>query len=322
MDGNIIDIKRFTLHDGYGIRSTVFLKGCGLQCAWCHNPEGIENSIGLWYLPRACIHCRACLGSCPANALSADDDRDPFIVIDRQRCTTCGLCVEACPTTALSFDGRRLSSEAAAEILLRDRQFYEQSGGGVTISGGDPLIQHRFAEEILGLCKAAGLHTAIETCLQGPWGLVEAFIPITDLFIVDLKLADARLHREYTGHGNELIRENYRRLAVRRGALDFKIDILTRVPLIPRVTAWPDNIRAIARFVRECNPGAQVELINFNPLAENKYLLMNRDREFFRNMAPLKADELAELHAILEAEGLTAIRGHRQGEHHASAADR
>ena len=302
MDGNIIDIKRFTLHDGKGIRSTVFLKGCGLHCAWCHNPEGIEDSIGLWYLPRQCIHCRACLGSCPEKALSADDEGDTFISINRRLCTKCGLCVEACPTAALSFDGRRLSSEDVAEILLRDRPFYEESGGGITISGGDPLIQQRFSLEILALCRAAGLHTAIETCLQGSWELIEAFLPMTDLFIVDLKLADAHLHREYTGHDNTLIQENYRRLA------GLKVEMLTRIPLIPRVTAGPENIRAIASFVRLCNPGARVELINFNPLAENKYRLMGLDREFFQDMAPLSPGELAGLYAILEAEGLTAIR--------------
>jgi pyruvate formate lyase activating enzyme len=305
MDGNIIDIKRFTLHDGYGIRSTVFLKGCGLHCAWCHNPEGIENSIDLWYLARPCIHCRACLDSCPEDALSAHEDDDSFIWINRQRCTRCGLCVEACPTTALSFDGQRLSSEAVVEALLRDRLFYRESGGGITISGGDPLIQHRFSEEILSRCRAAGVHTAIETCLQGPWDIIEAFLPMTDLFIVDLKLADSQLHQEYTGHGNALVQENYRRLA------GLKLDMLTRIPLIPRVTARPDNIWTLARFVRDANPGGRVELINFNPLAENKYRLMDRDREFFQRMVPLNADELSELHALLEAEGLAVIREHR-----------
>ncbi|HCM27051.1 MAG: hypothetical protein A2Z99_20140 [Treponema sp. GWB1_62_6] len=305
MDGNIIDVKRFTIHDGQGIRSTVFLKGCGLRCAWCHNPEGIENSIGLWYLSRPCIRCRACIAVCPEDALSAHDDADHFIWINRRRCTKCGRCVEACPTTALSFDGRRLSSEAVVEILLRDREFYLRSGGGITISGGDPLIQHGFALEILKGCKAEGLHTAIETCLFGSWDVIGAFIPLTDLFIVDLKLDDDRLHQEYTGHGNTLIKDNYRRLAGPGR------NLLTRIPLIPRVTAIPDNIRAIARFVRECNPGGKVELINFNPLAENKYRLMDRDREFFQRMAPLGPEELAGLYAVLEAEGLAAVREHR-----------
>lgn len=307
MDGNIIDIKRFTLHDGPGIRSSVFLKGCGLRCAWCHNPEGLENRLDLWYLPRQCIHCRACLGACPLKALSVDEGDGQTILVNRQRCDRCGLCVEACPSNALSFDGQRLSAAAVVELLLRDRRFYADSGGGITLSGGDPLVQHGFAREILAGCKAAGLRTAIETSLHGDWSLVEAFLPLTDLFIVDLKLADSSLHREYTGQGNELLRENYRRLAGRAR------ELLTRIPLIPRVTARPENISAIARFIRDCSPGARVELINYNPLAENKYLLMNRDREFFRGMVPLDEGELDGLRALLAAEGLAVVREHRRG---------
>ncbi len=305
MDGNIIDIKRFTVHDGQGIRSTVFLKGCGLHCAWCHNPEGIDNSIGLWYLSRPCIRCRLCIASCPEDALSAHDDADHFIRINRQRCTKCGRCVDACPTTALSFDGRRLSSAAVAETLLRDREFYAQSGGGITISGGDPLEQHGFTCEILRACKEAGVHTAIETCLFGSWEILESFLPLTDLFIVDLKLYDSRLHMAYTGHDNTIIKDNYHRLA------GLGRELLTRIPLIPRVTARFENIQAIAGFIRDCNPGGRVEFINYNPLAENKYRLMDRDPGFFQRMVPLGADELAGLYAVLEAEGLTAVREHR-----------
>jgi len=305
MDGNIIDVKRFTLHDGPGLRSTVFLKGCSLHCAWCHNPEGIENGIGLWYLSRPCIQCRGCIAVCPQDALSAHEGEEPFIWINRQRCTLCGACVTACPTTALSFDGQRLSSEAVVELLLRDREFYLQSGGGISISGGDPLVQHDFALEILRGCRAEGLHTTIETALQGSWDIIEAFIPLTDLFIVDLKLADSQLHQEYIGRGNELIRENYRRLAARG------LDLLTRIPLVPRVTARSDNIKALAAFIRDCRPCARVELINFNPLAENKYRLMDRDRDFFKRMAPLKSEELAPLYALLEAEGLEPVREHK-----------
>lgn len=309
MDGNIIDIKRFTIHDGGGIRSTLFLKGCGLRCAWCHNPEGVENSVDLWYFPRQCVRCRACLKACPEDALHADEEGDTFVWINRQRCTKCGLCVQACPTGALSFDGRRLSADEAVETLLRDKPFYDESGGGITISGGDPLVQSAFALEILRRCKEAEVSTAIETCLQGPWETVEKFLPVTDLFIVDLKLADSGQHREYTGQGNELIRENYGKLAVQARALGR--DLLTRIPMIPRVTATRENVGAIARFVRERNPGGRVELINFNPLAKGKYLLMNRDEGFFQDMAPLGAAELEAFNAILESEGLTVIREHR-----------
>ncbi len=305
MDGNIIDIKRFSLHDGEGIRTTVFLKGCGLRCAWCHNPEGMDGGISLWYLGSQCIRCRACLGVCPSGALSSPDGEEPFIRIDQGRCVKCGRCVEACPTTALSFDGRRLSSAAVAEIVLRDRDFYRQSGGGVTISGGDPLVQHRFALEILATCRAAGVRTVIETCMQGPWEVLEAFLPVTDSFLVDLKLSDPIMHERFTGRGNTLIRENYRRLAAAAK------DLLTRIPLIPGVTATEDNIRALARFVAESNPGGRVELINFNPLAADKYRLMDRDRSFFRGMKPLGSEALDGLYGILAEEGLKPVREHR-----------
>ncbi len=308
MDGTIIDIRRFTLHDGHGIRSTLFLKGCGLRCAWCQNPEGIDTAVGLWYLAKQCIRCGLCEASCPVDAIGLHADEDPFVRIDRGLCTRCGACVAACPTTALSFDGSRVSAEEAAAALLRDVEFYRQSGGGITISGGDPLVQHAFAREVLGLCKRSGVHTAIETCLFGDWEVLERFIPLTDLFIIDLKIANSALHAEYTGRPNDLILDNYARLA-RAG-----VELLTRMPLIPGITATEANVRALASIVRETNPGGRVELINFNPLAINKYSLMNRGKEFFNGMAPLPDGEVEALRALFEAEGLAVVREHRRSD--------
>ncbi|HUX13889.1 MAG TPA: glycyl-radical enzyme activating protein [Spirochaetia bacterium] len=304
MDGSIIDIKRFTLHDGQGIRSTLFLKGCGLRCAWCQNPEGLETGINLWYLETQCIRCGVCVESCPSDALRMDGESHPFIQINRQRCTLCGDCVAACPTTALSFDGRVISAAAAAETLLRDVEFYRQSAGGITISGGDPLVQPDFAIEVLEICRKAGVHTAIETCLFGNYETLERFVPCTDLFIVDLKLDDSALHLEYTHRDNKLIKRNYAALA-RRG-----VELLTRIPLIPGITATESNISALARFIREENPGARVEFVNFNPLARNKYALMNRSTEFFDGMVPLSASGIDALQKILESEGLVVVRDH------------
>jgi glycyl-radical enzyme activating protein len=308
MDGTIIDIKRFTLHDGRGIRSTLFLKGCGLHCAWCQNPEGFDASLRLWYLAKQCIRCGRCEASCPVHAISLHADDDPFVRIDRELCTRCGDCVAACPTTALSFDGSRVSAEEAAATLLRDIEFYRQSGGGITISGGDPLVQHEFAREVLGLCRRSGVHTAIETCLFGNWHVLERFIPLTDLFIVDLKIADSALHADYTGRRNDLILDNYRRL-VHAG-----VELLTRVPLIPGITATRANVGALAGFIRETNPGGRVELVNFNPLAINKHSLMGQDTELFNGMAPLAENEVEELRALLEAEGLAVVREHRRSD--------
>ena len=306
MEGTIIDIRRFTLHDGQGIRSTLFLKGCGLRCAWCQNPEGIDASVGLWYLATQCIRCGLCEASCPVGAIALRADGDPFVRIDRELCTRCGACVAACPTTALSFDGSRVSAEEAAATLLRDVEFYRQSGGGITISGGDPLVQHEFALEVLGLCKREGVHTAIETCLFGKWDVLDRFIRLTDLFIIDLKIADSARHAEYTGRPNDLILDNYKKLA-RAG-----VELLTRVPLIPGITATEANVGAMARVIRDRNPGGRVELINFNPLAISKYSLMNRSTEFFNGMAPLPESEIEALRALFEAEGLAVVREHRR----------
>ena len=308
MDGTIIDIRRFTLHDGQGIRSTLFLKGCGLRCAWCQNPEGMDAAVGLWYLTKQCIRCGLCEASCPVSAISLHADDDPYVRIDRELCTRCGDCVTACPTTALSFDGSRISAEEAAATLLRDVEFYRQSDGGITISGGDPLVQHEFALEVLGFCKRSGVHTAIETCLFGNWEVLERFIPLTDLFIIDLKIANSALHAEYTGRPNDLILDNYARLA-RAG-----VELLTRVPLIPGITATEANVRAMAGFIRDKYPGGRVELINFNPLAINKYSLMNRGTEFFNGMAPLPDGEVEALRALFEAEGLAVVREHRRSD--------
>jgi pyruvate formate lyase activating enzyme len=306
MRGTIIDVKRFTLHDGPGIRSTLFLKGCPLRCAWCQNPEGLETRPKLWYLGRQCVRCRACESVCPADALTVGGE-GPFVVVNHARCTACGACVEACPTGALAFDGQELSAEAAADLLLRDREFYAQSGGGITISGGDPLAQPDFALEVLSRCRAAGVSTAIETCLFGDPAVLERFLHLVDLFIVDLKLHDPDMHEEYTGMPNVPILANYAWLAG-KGA-----PILTRIPLIPGITATKANIGALAAFIQGASPGARVELMNYNPLAVNKYALMNRSTEFFDRMAALPEAEVEALRRVLEGAGLVAVRETRRG---------
>jgi len=306
MTAAIIDIKRFTLHDGPGIRSTLFLKGCGLCCAWCQNPEGLDASLRLFYLAKECIRCGRCRASCPAAAIQLSEGDGPFVRIDRDLCTRCGDCVAACPTNALSFDGSMVSAEEAAETLLRDVEFYRQSGGGITISGGDPLVQHEFALQVLGRCRGAGVHTAIETCLFGEWDVIQRFIPLTDLFIADLKIADPARHERHTGRSNELILDNYARLARAR------VDLLTRVPLVPGITATEANLGAIARFIRQANPGGRVELVNFNPLAVHKYALMERSTAHLAGMSPVPQGGVDAFQVLLEAEGLQVVREHRR----------
>lgn len=302
MDGNIIDIKRFTIHDGPGIRSTVFLKGCPLKCLWCHNPEGIENRLNLWYFESKCIKCNKCIAACPNKALSIGSDNEPYIKIDRALCQGCSKCIEVCPTSALCFDGKLMSSKEVADILLEDKAFYDQSGGGITISGGEPTFQYGFSLEILKLCKVQGVHTAIETCMHANWNVLEKFIDYVDLFIVDIKLFDSKKHEKYTGVGNELILANFKKLVSRN------VDIHARIPLIPRMTATDDNIRDIAKFIHNLNNNIPLELMNYNPLAENKYRLMNKEHEELKSMKPFSLNELEHFYRIIEEEGLTAIR--------------
>lgn len=304
MVGNIIDIKKFTLHDGPGIRSTVFLKGCPLRCVWCHNPEGLENKINLWYFENKCIKCHKCIPSCSNKALSIGEK--PHIAIDRDRCTNAGKCVDVCPTRALCFDGKEVSLENVVDILMEDKAFYSQSGGGITISGGDPLYQFDFSLEILKACKKENIHTAIETSMYAKRDILKKFINLVDLFIVDIKLFDSPAHEKYTGVGNELIKSNFEYLVSQ------KVNLLVRIPLIPGITATEENIRNISSFVY--NAAAEntfksvpIELMNYNPLAENKYRLMGKSSEILKEMKPLSESGLNRLYDIMRNEEIKIV---------------
>lgn len=297
----MFDIKRFTVHDGPGIRSTVFTKGCPLDCPWCQNPEGRISGIDLWYFENKCVGCHRCVEACAEKALSTDCEKQNCILIDHGKCTKCGKCVELCPAKALAFDGRIMSSDEVVEELMKDRIFYETSGGGITISGGDPLIQHEFNLEVLKKCKDQGIHTAIETCLHARKEIVERFIEVVDYFIIDIKVFDAGLHRKYVGLGNDIIKENFEFLAAKG------VEMLVRIPLIPGYTATEENIRLIARYVTGVNDGIPVELINFNPLGENKYRLMQREYGLDRSLKPYTKDELDTFKDMLKQEGLKGI---------------
>ena len=301
MDGNIIDIKKFTVHDGPGIRSTVFLKGCPLRCIWCHNPEGMENKIRLWYFEKKCIGCHKCIAVCSGHALTAQPGH-PHIQIDKAKCTNSGKCVEVCPAEALCFDGKTVSHQNVVDILLEDKDFYDRSGGGITISGGAPLFQAEFALEILKACKGHNIQTAIETCMFSGREALRGFLPYVDLFIVDLKLFDSSDHKKYTGVENELIKSNFRFIASQ------KENILVRIPLIPGITATKENISKIAAFVHHTRNKIPIELINFNPLAVTKYRLMGKEYDAIKRLKRLSDNEVDELYAVIEGENVETVR--------------
>ncbi len=261
--GLTFNVQRFSTEDGPGIRSTVFFKGCPLRCAWCHNPEGLRPQPDLvWYDVR-CIGARDCLKACPENALELTPQG---MRIDRRRCTLCGACAQACPAAALEVIGRRWTVDDLLRELLKDQAFYETSSGGITCSGGEPMLQADFLSELLPRCREAGLHVALDTCGAISWERYESVLPWINLVLLDLKIMDDAAHRTATGIDNEIILSNARQMSARG------IPLWIRTPVIPGYTADPANIRAIAAFIRDALPTVERwDLLAYTNLGRPKY---------------------------------------------------
>lgn len=271
------NIQRFSTEDGPGIRTTVFLKGCPLRCAWCHNPEGLSPKPELvWYDVR-CIGARDCLQACPEDALTLTPQG---MRINREQCTACGACEKACPSAALEIIGRNWTPEDMIEELLKDQVFYETSGGGVTFSGGEPMIQVDFLRQVLPRCREAGVHVALDTCGAAAWESYERVLPWVDLVLYDLKIMDPKRHKAATGISNDIILENARRLAARG------MPMWVRTPVIPGYTDDRENIVAIACFMSEALPTVQRwDLLAYTNLGRPKYHRL--DREYLLEKVPL-----------------------------------
>jgi len=238
--GTIFDLKKFAIHDGPGIRSTVFFKGCPLRCRWCHNPEGMSPAREVMVFAQRCLAaCRECLELCPEKVLTKDKKG---IVLNRYLCNACGLCAAACPCEALQMAGRKVSVDQVMTELAKDAIFYQDSGGGVTFSGGEPLAQIDFLHELLLACKERGWHTTVDTCGHAPFASFEKIMPLVDLFLYDLKIIAAAKHRRLTGLPNGLILENLARLSL--GASSLAI----RIPLIPGRNDSQTDIKQLADF--------------------------------------------------------------------------
>lgn len=266
--GRIFDIKRFAIHDGPGVRTTVFFKGCSLDCTWCHNPESKSDDRQVSFLPDRCIGCGYCFRACPEKAHMLDEERH---VLDRKKCVVCGTCCEECYSGALELVGRDVSVAEVMEELEKDRAFYENSGGGVTLSGGEPMAQFDFAKALLGRARDRGLHTALDTCGFAPRDKFEEIRPFVDLFLYDIKETDSERHRQITGKPNELVLENLRAL----GSAGARI--IVRVPVIPGLNLRDGCLGEVAALLSKLENIEAVEVVAYHRLGLSKYVRLGME---------------------------------------------
>jgi pyruvate formate lyase activating enzyme len=296
----VFDVQRFAVHDGPGIRTLVFFKGCPLRCIWCSNPESHVVDPQLVFFPGRCIRCLKCVEACTKAAVSVGGDNLPMT--DRALCDDCGECTETCYADARVILGRRVGLEELMAEIRSDAPFYRRSGGGVTLGGGEVLLWAHFAVQILALCKAEHVNTVVETCGHGEWSSLESLVPYVDLFYFDVKHIDQQAHERLTGVTNEQILVNLTRLAA-CGAT-----ITVRIPIIPGLTDDAENVRAIARFVRAGNLAQKIELLPYHRLGEEKYDRLGVGYEL-KGLTPPGNETMNRLAAIVEHEGLVCQVG-------------
>jgi len=300
--GRILHIQRLSTEDGPGIRTTVFFKGCPLRCTWCHNPESLSSRTQTHWFAVRCLGCKTCVSACPDGCLTMTDNG---LVIDRERCQACGTCAEACPAGAIEALGRTVTVEEVLGELLKDRAYYEKSGGGVTLSGGEPTFQPDFAESLLRGLKEQGIATALDTCGLCSTHTLERLLPYTDLVLFDLKLLDEAQHRGFTGQSNKRILENLLYVHDYVRQQERPIGLWIRTPLIPGATASESNLSAIGRFIADNLDSSlsRWELCAFNNLCRDQYKRLGLEWTYAQTPLMTHA-ELAHCEQIAKTSGL------------------
>lgn len=292
-EGVVFDIQRFSLNDGPGIRSIVFLKGCPLSCLWCCNPESQRMAPDVMFDATKCIGCRRCVEVCSHGAIGPENSN----WIDRTKCVGCGECVAICPGGALTLKGERMSIGEIIQVIKRDANYFRKSGGGVTISGGEPLVQWKFARELLKACKAQGWDTAMETTGYGSDEAVEAVFPYVDLVLLDVKSTNPDVHKKVTGVDNALIRKNAEKISK-------MAKVIIRVPTIPTVNAFKEEFHNIAEFARNLHNVDTIHVLPYHTLGENKYNLLGKAYDMGYDIKPLPKEEAEVFKKIVQNHGL------------------
>lgn len=267
MNGIVTNIQKFSLHDGPGIRTTVFMKGCNLRCIWCHNPETYSKDIEVEYYSNKCTGCSRCVNACGEGALSLVDGK---IVRDRKKCVSCYNCEDKCVNGATVLCGKTYSPDELCAILLKDIKYYQKSGGGVTFSGGEPLLQSEFVFECVDILKSHGVHCAVETASNINSEIYQKAIEKFDYFMCDIKAMDSTLHKALTGVPNDRILSNLKALA------SSGKDALIRIPVAMTLNGTDENITATAQFMKECGFSA-IELLKLHRLSDHKYNALDMD---------------------------------------------
>lgn len=260
LTATIFDIERNSYVDGPGIRTTVFFKGCNLRCAWCHNPESQSPKPQMMFYKNKCTGCGKCKEKCPNHLES---------------CELCGKCTLYCPHDAREICGKEYTVDEVMREILKDKAFYDHSGGGVTFSGGECMLQIDFLEEILKTCKENGIHTAVDTAGHVPYEYFERILPYTNLFLYDVKCYDSEKHKKYTGVRNELILENLKKL------LATGKSVWVRIPIIPTVNDTVEEIQRIKAYISSCGKPEKIELLPYHAMGEHKYAAINRESHMF-----------------------------------------